>query len=287
MTPNDFKDASKKHLMQAALEVLSNVVRLGKCEDSNLDVTRSSSLPTLLISIVRNLVKSDVKVPDLLTDLVENISLLCKNSFNKQVGIEPIYMKGFITLIPNLIKDFSEQLQIASLKALGTFASLAAIIPLRMQQFFKEVSENGIIKEVTELLKSKNNNSVGPVHVMALECLSTLICPVYGDFYSFPWKRGPHDNILEYIEAQSIFENMRDKIFLQIKDFDFVGKALAIFMSEDESKSVEVKCSVLRMLNQMLRSFDAQNNLARKNDGALDMFLSNPNLKNVLSNAAF
>ena len=83
MTPNDFKDSSKKHVIQAALEVLANVVKLGKCEDSNLDVTRSSSLPTLLISIVRNLVKSDVTVPDLLCDLIENISLLCKNSFNK------------------------------------------------------------------------------------------------------------------------------------------------------------------------------------------------------------
>ena len=51
--------------------------------DSNLDVTRSSSLPTLLISIVRNIVKSDVEVPDLLANLVENISLLCKNGFNK------------------------------------------------------------------------------------------------------------------------------------------------------------------------------------------------------------
>jgi hypothetical protein len=74
---------------------------------------------------------------------------------------------------------------------------------------------------------------------------------------------------------------MRDKIFLLIKDFDFVSKALAIFMSEDESKTVEVKCAVLRMFNQMLRSFDGHN--SRKNDGALDMFLSNPNLKNVLT----
>ena len=83
MTPSDFKEPAKKHLMQAALEVLANVVTLGKCEDSNLDMTRSSSLPTLLISIVRNVIKSDVKVPDLLSDLVENTSLLCKNSFNK------------------------------------------------------------------------------------------------------------------------------------------------------------------------------------------------------------
>lgn len=86
--------------MQAALHVLGNVVKMGKCEDTNLDVTRSSSLPTLLISIVRNIVKSDVKVPDVLADLVEDIALLCRNSFNKQVGIEPIYMKGYIPLLP-------------------------------------------------------------------------------------------------------------------------------------------------------------------------------------------
>lgn len=85
--------------------MLANVVKKGKCDDTNLDVTRSSSLPTLLISIVRNIVKSDVSVPDLLANLVENISLLCKNSFNKQVGIEPIYMKGYIPLLPNLIRD--------------------------------------------------------------------------------------------------------------------------------------------------------------------------------------
>jgi hypothetical protein len=132
MTPSDFKEPAKKHLMQAALEVLANVVTLGKCEDSNLDMTRSSSLPTLLISIVRNVIKSDVKVQDLLSDLVENISLLCKNSFNKQVGIELIYMKGFIPLFPSLIKETNEGLQLATLKAFGTFSSLAAIIPLRM-----------------------------------------------------------------------------------------------------------------------------------------------------------
>ena len=112
--------------------MLANVVKMGKCEDSNLDVTRSSSLPTLLISIVRNIVKSDVKVPDLLSDLVENISLLCKNGFNKQVGIEPIYMKGYIPLLPNLIREPNEGLQLATLKSLGVFTSQAAIVPLRM-----------------------------------------------------------------------------------------------------------------------------------------------------------
>lgn len=84
MTPSDFKDVNKKQLMQTSLEVLVNVVKFGQSTDSNLDVVRSSSLPTLLISIVRNVVKgNEVKVPDLLADMVQNICLLCKTSFNK------------------------------------------------------------------------------------------------------------------------------------------------------------------------------------------------------------
>lgn len=156
MTPQDFKDVSKKNTIQAALEVLANVVELGKCEDSNLDVTRSSSLPTLLISIVRNTVKSDVKVPDLLVDLLQNICVLCKNSFNKQVGIEPIYMKGFIPLFPTLIKEKDESLKLATLKALGSFSSLAAIIPVRMQAFFKDIVDNGLVKDVCDIFKTIN-----------------------------------------------------------------------------------------------------------------------------------
>ena len=291
MTPADFKDNSKKHLMHAALEVLSNVVTNGKCDDTNLDVTRSSSLPTLLISIVRNVAKSDVKVPELLADLVENIALLCKNSFNKQVGIELIYMKGFIPLFPTLIKDTNERLQLATLKALGTFSSLAAIIPLRMQQFFKDITESGTLKEVAALFHGNGSNTIIATNVVALECLSTLMCPVYGDFYSFPWKRGPHDNILEYTEAQTTFEEAREQIFNEIRDFDFVGRALAIFSSEDqkahEAKHLEVKCSVLRFFNQILRTFDNSYSQMRQAEGALDMFLSNPNLKSVLANAAF
>jgi hypothetical protein len=221
-----------------------------------------------LISIVRNVVKSDVNVPDLMVDLIENISLLCKNSFNKQVGIEPLYMKGFIPLLPNLIKDPNEQLQLATLKALGTFSTQAAIIPIRMCNFFKDITENGVVKDVCEIFKSTPTNAVQPIHMVAIEALSTLCCPVYGDFYSFPWKRGPHDNILEYTEASLVY---------------------AIFLKEDESKHVEVKCSILRFFIQLLRSFDNQPNGASssKVEGVLDIFLSNPSLKQVLTQAAF
>lgn len=68
--------------------------------------------------------KSEMKMPELLSDLVRNIALLGKSNFNKQIGIETIVMKVFIPLLPVLIKDTSSPLlQLSSLKALGIFAS--------------------------------------------------------------------------------------------------------------------------------------------------------------------
>ena len=44
--------------------------------------------------------KSELKVPEILSDLVMDIALLGRSSFNKQIGIEPIVMKIFIPLLP-------------------------------------------------------------------------------------------------------------------------------------------------------------------------------------------
>lgn len=60
MTQTDLKNSDKKHVLQSALKVLANVLTKGKSEDPNQDITKSSSLPTLLISILRNLMKSEI-----------------------------------------------------------------------------------------------------------------------------------------------------------------------------------------------------------------------------------
>lgn len=60
--------------------------------------------------MLKNLIKdtSFVKtIPELLTDLVKNIALLGKASFNKQIGIEPIVLKIFIPILPILLKETS------------------------------------------------------------------------------------------------------------------------------------------------------------------------------------
>lgn len=92
-------------------------------------------------------------MPELLTDLVKVIALLGKASFNKQIGIEPIVLKIFIPLLPILIKEnASPALQLAAIKALGVFASQASIIPIRMQNFYKDLVEQKLVNDICNII---------------------------------------------------------------------------------------------------------------------------------------
>jgi hypothetical protein len=74
--------------------------------------------------MLRNLIKSDLNAPELVCDLIEGISLLGKNFFTKSIGIDPMLMKGFVPLLPYLIKEQDNaQIKLASIKALGNFIS--------------------------------------------------------------------------------------------------------------------------------------------------------------------
>ena len=217
MSPAEVKAKDKKGALQSGLKVLANILTLGKSDDPNQDITKSSSLPTLLIQLLKNLLKSvdaplakTSSLPDLLTDLVRAIALLGKSSFNRQLGIEPIVLKVFIPLIPLMIKGESgthPQLQMAAIKALGVFASQASIIPIRMQNFYKEVVEQKIVHDLIALIGAVTGSG-GPIHKAALHVISVLMNPFFGDTYSYPWKRGPHDNLPEYLEALPTFDNL-------------------------------------------------------------------------------
>lgn len=117
------------------------------------------------------------------------------------------------------------------------------------------------------------------------------MCPVYGDFYSFPWKRGPHDNILDYVEAVPIFDQVRESIYracVTDPESDFLQRCIVLFNKEDESKNVEVKSSILRMLLQVLRTFDGTGHDSTSKDVlALDLFLTNGNIRNLMQQVAF
>jgi len=74
-----------------------------------------------------------------------------------------------------------------------------------------------------------------PLQKVATHVLSIIINPVYGETFSFPWKRGPQDNFNEYLEAVPTFDLIRQVTFHQLSEFDFLHKLLTVFNSEDES----------------------------------------------------
>jgi hypothetical protein len=39
--------------------------------------------------------------------------------------------------------------------------------------------------------------------------LAQLINPAFGETYSFPWKRGPHDQIIEFKDLMPLVETIR------------------------------------------------------------------------------
>jgi hypothetical protein len=70
---------------------------------------------------------------------------------------------------------------------------------------------------------------------VAVQTLSILLNPIYGETYSFPWKRGPHDNLKEYLETVPIFDSVRNAAFQTLLEFDFISKLASVFHSEDET----------------------------------------------------
>jgi len=81
-----------------------------------------------------------------------------------------------------------------------------------MQNFYKDLVEQKIIHDLCSIVSQVGANAT-PKQKVATHVLSIIINPIYGDTYSFPWKRGPHDNLNEYLEATSTFDMVRNTTY--------------------------------------------------------------------------
>jgi len=181
------------------------------------------------------MIKSDFNDEELICDLVEGISLLGKNFFTKSIGIDPMLMKGFMPLLPYLLKDQAHPpVQIAGLKALGTFTCQACVAPIRMISFFKELVDAGIIDTLCQIVGTASNQaSVTPLHSVSVHVLSILVAPFHGDTFSFPWKRNPLEGFAEHQEVMPQLEGLRNHILKGFQAYDWVSRLVNISNKED------------------------------------------------------
>lgn len=76
-------------------------------EDKNkIDIIKNALLPNLLINLLKNILKADggKNHIDLISELIKTSGLLAKATFDKNVGIEILYLKTFLPSIPSLMK---------------------------------------------------------------------------------------------------------------------------------------------------------------------------------------
>lgn len=103
------------------------------------------------------------------------------------------------------------------------------------------------------MLQSAGNGQVTAIHQVATQVLSMLVNPAFGNQFSFPWMRGPHDQLIEYNDAVNSFETIRITVYKFFTEFDFVSTLMAIYHAENEQQHLMTKMAVLRIITQLTR----------------------------------
>ena len=97
------KSNDKRENCACSLRVLSGIILRAKLEEDKLDIIKSNQLQQQLINIVKIMLKMD-KQSDLLSETIKTIGLIIKATFDKNVGIDPLYTKSLIPLMSGIVK---------------------------------------------------------------------------------------------------------------------------------------------------------------------------------------
>ena len=197
--------------------------------------------------------KCDLDLEDLFANLIRSIALLIKVTFNKTIGIEPIMIKGFVNVLTKFLKNYSpkesatgEKIVQHTIKTVGIFFSLAALIPNKMSSIYKQMLDNNILQSVIELINTDQRD----VRDEAIQVLSVAIHPFFGEVYTMPWKRGPHQAISEYNECQPIFDSIRTISLSTLDKFNWIEVITEVYKN---CNNLITQISILRMILQFIR----------------------------------
>ena len=98
----------------------------------------------MLLNLLRAIQKAAnlSETAELVAQLLNTIGEISKTFYTKAAGIDPIFMKGMIPLFGSLFKETSNpEALLSALKCFGIFVNQASIVPVRMQQFYKDIIE--------------------------------------------------------------------------------------------------------------------------------------------------
>ncbi|CAD8055051.1 unnamed protein product [Paramecium sonneborni] len=229
----------KKPSLHCALKVFGQVITKGN-QQEGLDVVKNQQIPIQLVTHVKNILKQGSS--ELLSELIKTIGLLAKATFDKNIGIDNVFIK-FIGMTAQILKIGQNNELINTIKTIGIFANQASLNPVRSVLFYKELVEHNLPQETAKL--TKNNITL---HKFATQVIGVLIHPIHGEIFSFPWKKGYSIQIQNFNEALPLFESLKNQIVTAYADIDH----MKIYNEQDEQQNL-TRISVLRILLQMIR----------------------------------
>ena len=146
----------KRNTLSVALKVLTQILMKSKApENKKFDNSKNLNIPNHLLTILKGLLKVEggKQFIELISDITKLIGLLSKSSFHKNFGIEMVYVRSFVPLMPLLIKaslggtDPSHQTFTTNLlRTTGIFANNASANHIRSFSFYKDLVEKRFIQ---------------------------------------------------------------------------------------------------------------------------------------------
>jgi len=257
----DVSSKEKRQLLNSCLRTLSLILTKGKYDQSSNDISNASPLVNLLITVLRNCLKSPDLASEILCEVVRTLGLLAKETFQRPAGGDMFLLKGFAPFITVLIKQAKElnlpNLMVYTIKAAGIMLNMAHSTPARMLPFYKELIDNKVMQDLIRELF--NNDSSTKVKQAAVQAIAVCVHPLNGNVLHFPWQRNTTQTsaVKEYMETLSVVDALRHCVFTAFGDYPWIEKLQAIYSMDDlHSENIKsvTKLSCLRIILQMLRN---------------------------------
>jgi hypothetical protein len=124
-------------------------------DNKKFDNSKNLNIPNLLLNTLKGLLKVDngKQFIDIISDITKLIGLLSKASFHKNFGIEMVYVRSFVPLMPLLVRSAIcgtdtayQSFVINLLRTTGIFANNASSNHIRSFSFYKDLVEKRFIQ---------------------------------------------------------------------------------------------------------------------------------------------
>ena len=196
------KSTDKRSTFQHGLRILSLMV-LNSDDDfhSQIDILKNKHQPINLINKIKQILKTEdfsAEAQEISSCLTMATAQVSKAYYDSNEGIETIFSKNFLQLIPTMLDIGAKKLTVNpsllsnSVKAIGQLANQASSCLPRNSIFYEELTNSKIIEQLakiqntpattTKFIEQQNN---------IINVFSILVHPIYGEMFTFPWNRGP------------------------------------------------------------------------------------------------